>query len=210
MRGKRSPWKAAGAFALIMIAGCGTGRQAPSSVVATASNPIATTTAPTTRDKYESARYCQQLESGAWVTNRLHSTTPCVPDPSHATGDEEVDRSHVIPRCFTCKLSDWTRAEQNKARQASAPSGYASSSVTASQSEWSGARRAGVIATCTSSWGGTQTLCDCVVNHVAQQIPAPQASSLSPDDARLEAAVGDCDDAGHKSGSSLGLGVTHR
>ena len=193
MRGKRFPWKAAGAFAIVLIAGCGTGTQAPSSIVATASNPIATTT----REEYESAHYCQQLLTGAWVTNGVHSTTPCVPDPPYASGDEEADRSHVIPRCFTCKLSDWKRAEQNKARQASAP-GYTSSSGTAHQSEWSPARRGEVIATCTSSWGGNQSLCDCVVHHVAQQIPAPEASSLSPDDARLEAAAGECDDAGQK------------
>jgi hypothetical protein len=198
MRGKRFPWKAAGALAVVIIAGCGTVAQAPSSIVTTASNRIATTTAPTTRDNYESDRYCQQLESGAWVTNRLYSTTPCVPDPSRATGDEEVDRSHVIPRCFTCKLSDWTRAEQNKARQASAPSGYTSSSVTAHQPEWSPARRSEVIATCTSSWGGNRTLCDCVVNHAAQQIPASEASSLSPDNARLEVAADECEDAGQK------------
>jgi hypothetical protein len=197
MRGKRFPWKAAGAFAIVMIAGCGA-TQAPSSIVATASKPIVTTTAPTTPDNYESARYCQQLLSGAWVTNSLHSTTPCVPDPSYASGDEEADRSHVIPRCFTCELSDWKRAEQKKARQAPAPPDYTPNAVTAPHSEWSPVRRGQVIATCTSSWGAKRTLCDCVVNHVAQQIPASEASSLSPNDARLEDAAGECDLDGQK------------
>lgn len=196
MRGKRFFWKAAGAFAIIMIAGCGAGTDAPSSVVATAPEPIATT-ASTTPDKYESARYCQQLMTGAWVTNSLHSTTPCVPDPSYATGDETVDRSHVIPRCFNCKLSDWTVAEQRKAQRASAQSDTASAATT-HQSDWSPERRGEVIDTCTSSWGADQTLCDCVVNHVAYQIPATAASSLSPDDARLESAAGECNEARKK------------
>lgn len=183
-----------------MIAGCGGGTQARSSIVATASKPIATTT----RDKYDSAKYCQELESGGWVTNSARSTTPCVPDPSYATGDEGVDRSHIIPRCFTCKLSAWTRAEQNRApeqnraRQASAPPGYNVSAVTGHHSDWSPQRRGQVIATCTSSWGGDQTLCDCVVNHMAYQIPAAAASSLSPDNARLDAAAVACDAATKK------------
>ena len=62
MRGKRFFWKATGAFAIIVIAGCGAETQAPSSVVATASKPVATTPAPTAPDKYESSRYCQQLD----------------------------------------------------------------------------------------------------------------------------------------------------
>ena len=198
MRRKRFPWKAAGAFAIVMIAGCGAGRQAPSSLVATASKPVETTTAPTMGDKYESAHYCQQLPNGAWVTNSLRSSTPCVPDPSYATGDEEADRSHVIPRCFTCKLSDWKRAEEKKARQASAAPDYTPNAVTAHHSGWSPMRRGQVIATCTSSWGGDQTLCDCVVNHVARHIPDSDASSLSPDDARLEDAAGECDLDGQK------------
>lgn len=187
MRGKRFPWKAAGAFAIVIIAGCGTGTPAPSSIVATASNPIATRTAPITREKYESAHYCQQLLSGVWVTNSLHSTTPCAPDPSYASGDEEADRSRVIPRCFTCKLSDWKRAEQNKARQASAPSGYTSSSGTPHQSEWSPARRGEVIATCTSSWGGNQTLCDCVSTMWRSRFPPPRrrGSRRTTRDSRL-------------------------
>ena len=198
MRGKRFFWKAAGVFAINMIAGCGAGTQAPSSVVARAAKPIATTPARTTPDKYESTRYCQQLMSGAWVTNSLHSTTPCVPDPSYATGDGAVDRSHVIPRCITCKLSDWTAAEQKKAQQATAPPPNTPSAATAHHSDWSPERRGQVIDTCTSSWGGDETLCDCVVNHVAYQIPATAASSLSPDDARLEAAAGECNEARKK------------
>jgi hypothetical protein len=193
MHGKQLFWKAAGAFAIIMIAGCGAGT--PSSVVATAPEAIATAPAPTTPDKYESARYCQQLMSGAWVTNSLHSTTRCVPDPSYATGDEAVDRSHVIPRCFTCKLSAWTAAEQAKAHQWSAPPRYPASAGTAHHSDWSPERRVQVIDTCTSSWGADETLCDCVVNHVAYQVPATAASSLSPDDARLEAAADECNEA---------------
>ena len=198
MREKRFPWKAGGAFAIIVIAGCGAGTQAPSSVVATASKPIAKATAPTAREKYESTRYCQQLESGAWVTNSLDSTIPCVPNPSYATGDDEADRSHVIPRCFTCKLSDWNATEQRKARQASVPPDDTSSAVAARNSDWSPMRRGQVIATCTTSWGGKQSLCDCVVNHMADQIPASEASSLSLNDARLETAAVECDVAEKK------------
>lgn len=198
MRGTRFPWKAGGAFAIIMIAGCGAGTQTPSPSIRAASDPVATPAAPTTRDTYQSARYCQQLPSGAWVTNSLHSTTSCVPDPSYATGDEEVDRSTAIPRCVTCKLSDWNSAEQKKARQASASPGYTLSDANARNSDWSPDHRSQVIATCTSSWGGDESLCDCVVNHIALEIPASQASSLSPDDARLDAAAGECDDTGKK------------
>lgn len=180
MRGRRSPWIAAGAFAILMIMGCGAGAGVRKASLA---------------NRIDSARYCQERENGAWVTNDSDfSTTPCVPDPSYATGNRIADGAGAIPRCFTCKLADWTRAEQRKALPP-APPDDTSSGDADSATEWSSGLRYQIVGTCTSSWGGSSTLCDCLVNHVALQIPASQASSLSPDDMGVQAAIRACDPA---------------
>jgi hypothetical protein len=89
----------------MMVAGCGTSTQVPGSVAATASNPTATAAAPSNRDNCESARYCQPLESGAWVTNMLHSTTPCACQ-THRTRSLGVvaGASRLGHRCLHLKL----------------------------------------------------------------------------------------------------------
>jgi hypothetical protein len=181
MRGRRSLWMAAGAVAVVLAAGCGADAGVRNASVA---------------DPTDSARYCQYDQNGTWVTNdRVLSTTPCVPDPAYASGNQVEDDSQVIPRCFTCKLSDWTRAETKKTLP-SAPSDDDSIKNVANPSEWPPGLRDQVVDTCTSSWSGSPALCDCVVNQVAQQIPASEASGLSPNDIRLQAAVSVCDPAG--------------
>jgi hypothetical protein len=197
----RSVWIAAGAGVILLVAGCGAGTPGPNTTVVTESNRIVATAAAqsaTTADKYDSAGYCQQLQTGDWVTNdSADSTTACVPDPAYATGDRVADASQAIRRCFTCKLADWNRAEQRKARQAPALSDGATSADTTDPDGWSPQDRNQVFAACTSSLGVSTTLCECVVNSVVPQIPASEASSLSPHDARLQAAAIECDpDAG--------------
>jgi hypothetical protein len=118
-----------------------------------------------------------------------------VPNPAYATGNQVEDDSQVIPRCFTCKLSEWTRAEQKKALRL-APPDDSSTARAADPSEWSPELRDQVAYTCTSSWRGSPALCDCVVNEAAQQVPASEAASLSPSDTRLQAAASACDPAG--------------
>jgi hypothetical protein len=59
--------------------------------------PTTTTTAiagesGATSDTDASPSYCQRLNDGERVTNdSSSSTTPCVPDPSYVTGDEQAD-----------------------------------------------------------------------------------------------------------------------
>jgi hypothetical protein len=185
------------AFAIILIAGCGAGTRVASTTVATVSNWI-TTTSPsqsaTTADKYDSAHYCQQLQSGVWVTNdTADSTTPCVPDPRYATGDEEADASQAIPRCYTCTLSEWKRAEQRKARQAPEPSGGTPDAHAIDRDGWSSLDHEHVVETCASSWRESEGLCDCIANKVAQAMPAYEAAEVGAHDPRVQAAAEDCD-----------------
>jgi hypothetical protein len=201
MRGKRFAWIAIGAFAVIVLAWLGAGTLARTPTVGSASSPTASTktsdtaTAP---DKYDTARYCQRLDNGTWVTNvSAYSTTRCVPEPSYATGDEAADGSQAIPRCFTCKLSDWKRAEQKRAEQATAQPTNTSNGATADPSAWSPALRDQVVGTCTTGWGGNPTVCGCVVTQLARQVPAYEASWLSSTDPRVQAAASACDPAGN-------------
>lgn len=176
------------------LAGCGTtapidsaGSPSPASAPATA------TSAP--RDKTVSASYCQRLANGDWVTNdSAYSTTPCVPDPSHASGDESADASRSIPRCFTCKLSDWKRAERLAAErngQSSAASEEANNTNGATNlGSWSSGLRQSFVGECAANVG--RALCECLANHLARQIPASQTESLSGDDPRVQADVKTC------------------
>src|SRR5689334_5568491 len=100
MRGKRGAMIALG-VAVAAIAGCGGGARI---VTVTQANPSArtppatTSTSATTPDDHASNRYCQRLDNGRWVTNDgPYSTTPCVPAPSNATGDEQRDGSLALP-----------------------------------------------------------------------------------------------------------------
>lgn len=197
MRGKRFPRAAMAAFAIILIAGCGAGTRVATTTVATVSN-WTTTTSPsqsaTTVDKYDSARYCQQLQSGVWVTNdTADSTTPCVPDPRYATGDEPADASQAIPRCFTCTLSEWKSAEQSKARQAPGLSDGTAAGDGVDPDGWSSLDHEHVVDSCASRWRYSEGLCDCIANKVAEEIPAYESAEIAADDPRVRAAAGDCD-----------------
>ena len=198
MRGKRLLRIATIAVTIGTVAGCGGAAVVgPETVPVSWSPPTTTTPDPTT-----SARYCQRLDDGRWVTNdSAYSTTPCVPDPSNATGDEQADGSQAIPRCFTCKLSEWDRAEWRKARQAPpGPSDGTTSADTAYPNGWSPQAQAQVFASCTSGWGDNRAQCCCVVDSVVQvqQIPADDAPSLSSYDPEIQAAASDCDSAGEE------------
>lgn len=202
MRGRRFLWIAAGALAILLIGGYGAGTLVPNPTVASGSNGIATTAtfeSTTMVDEFYSARYCQRVQSGAWVTNdSAYSTTPCVPDPSYATGDQVADGSQAIPRCFTCKLSDWEHAEKRKARHAQGPSDGTTNADITDPDGWSPPARDQVLGVCTSGLSGSRTLCDCVANLVVQQIPAYEASWLSSDSPTLQAAAHECDPSGQE------------
>lgn len=196
MRRKWFRGVATGALTVVAIAACGAGTLTHRASIAPASRSATTITSdrsPTT--KYESRRYCQLLANGKWVTNNTaYSATPCVPDPSYATGDEALDGSRVIPRCVSCKLSDWKRAEARMAT--SAPGGDNITIPDAGDpSEWSVSARTKIIGACTTRWGDNPSVCRCVVNRVAQQIPAYEAGDLSPEDTGVRAAAIACGEA---------------
>jgi hypothetical protein len=143
-----------------------------------------------TSDPTLSVGYCQLLDDGQWVTNdSASSTTPCVPDPSYATGDEQADASVAVPRCYTCKLSDWTRAET----QAAVRAGHASATSTVAATGatgWSSDDHKGFMSECTAYLNGS--LCECLANHLAWRIPPDQAQGLSGEDPRVQEAVREC------------------
>src|ERR1700746_3805214 len=118
MRRNRLPWIIATVLPIIaLVAACGgTALVTPNVIVPSkTATPVAGENNATS-DMSASASYCQRLNDGEWVTNdSAFSTTPCVPDPSYATGDEQVDGSAALPRCLTCSLSDWERAEKRAA-----------------------------------------------------------------------------------------------
>lgn len=184
MRGKRLPGIAAIGLIMTVVAGCG----GTAVVLSRASSPAPVTTV---ADKTVSARYCQErVDDGDWVTNEAESTTPCVPDPSYATGDEQADASIAIPRCFSCKLSDWDRAEQRAAKRRQSPPMASHAATTATGSTgvdgWSSSVRQNFLSVCSGA------LCECLANHLQWQVPAAQAQTLSADDPRVQTAARDC------------------
>jgi hypothetical protein len=197
MRGRRLHRTAMGVFAIILIAGCGAATPVRRATVATVSSWIRTT-APsqsvTTADEYDSARYCQQLPSGSWVTNDSpDSTTPCVPDPAYATGDEQSDASQALPRCATCTLAEWERAERKKAQQATGLSGGSANTDTTDSGGWSAEERAQILDTCSSRWDAREDFCGCIVDDVAHSMSVYEASELAADDRIVRAAAAACD-----------------
>lgn len=190
MRGARHLRVAAIALSIGTVAGCG--GPAP---VGPAAVPAALSPATTAPDPTESAAYCQWLAGGKWVTNdSAYSTTPCVPDPSDATGDEQADASVGMPRCFGCKLSDWERAEQRAAQRLGLPShgpGVATAATAnASPDVWSRGARSSFISGCAENMVGVE--CGCLANQLERQVPADQAQSLAGDDPRVHAATQAC------------------
>jgi hypothetical protein len=178
-------------FTIGMVAGCGDAALVAGPATVPASpNPVTSST----QDPTDSASYCQQRPGdGKWVTNQADSDTPCVPDPAYATGNEAVDASKALPRCFNCTFSDWVRAEQRAADRlgsSSVASGVITTGNDATSAKWSATARGGFISACTE--GMTGSLCDCLANHLDWQVPSAQAQALTGQDPRVQAAVQDC------------------
>jgi hypothetical protein len=185
MRGKRLLRIAAIGLGIGAITGCGGAAFVGSSTLAISSMPPTTTTANPTA----SVRYCQRLPDGRWVTNdSAFSTTPCVPDPSYATGDEEADGSGVIPRCFGCSPSDWDRAETRAEQRSAGVDGAAAAST--SPSDLPTAADGTVAHACAQD--AEDGLCGCVTGQLAQQVPSDQMGALPADDPRVRAALQSC------------------
>jgi hypothetical protein len=190
MRGERHLRIAAIALSIGTVAGCGGAAPVGPATVPGFSSPSTTTPDPT-----DSAAYCQWVDGGKWVTNdSAYSTTPCVPDPSDATGEEQADASVAIPRCFSCKLSDWDRAERREAQRLglpSPPSGVAAAATAkTSPDPWSPGARSSFISGCAENMVGVE--CGCLADRLERQVPADQAQSLAGDDPRVHAATQSC------------------
>jgi hypothetical protein len=173
------------------LSGCGGAALTDPTLGAGSSIP-APTTAP---DPMAAVGYCQLLDDGRWVTNdSANSTTPCVPDPSYATGDERADASVALPRCYTCKPSDWNHAERRAAARtghASAPSTVATTPTDiADLNKWSTDVRRGFMTDCMTFLVGS--LCECLANHLEWRVPPDQAEGLSGEDPRVQVAARDC------------------
>lgn len=171
-----------------MVAGCGgAALVAGPAAVPSSLNPPPTSTP----DQTNSALYCQQRPGdGEWVTNQAGSATPCVPDPSYASGDREADASKAVPRCSSCTLSDWERAEQHAAnRLRSSSAGFdviTTGTGATSAANWSSGVRGSFISACAEDMAGA--VCDCLANHLDWQVPSAQAQALTGQDPRVKAA----------------------
>jgi hypothetical protein len=178
------------------VAGCG-----GTALVGTTLIPPTTTTTATpgqsnaTSDEYASARYCQRLNDGEWVTNvSAFSTTPCVPEPSYATGNEQADGYQAIPRCFTCTLSDWERAEKRAAvGNGSQPQVIDSDAAGADSPSSDGAPVAGESYFEMCAQNVNNGVCSCVANRIEQQVPQYQLAALTADDPRVQDAIETCE-----------------
>lgn len=185
---KRLRRLAAISLTIAVVSGCGGTAVISSMSDAGSSIP----TAINASDPTASVRYCQRLDDGQWVTNAsANSTTPCVPDPSYATGDEQADAFVAVPRCFTCKPSDWNRAERHAALRAGRASAASTVAATATATNnWSPDTRSSFISDCSAYVGGH--LCECLANHLEWQVPLNQAEGLSGDDPRVQVAAQEC------------------
>ncbi len=184
---KRLRWLAAISLTIGVISGCGGSGLTES--VSDAGSSIAA--AFSTPDPTASAGYCQLLDDGRWVTNdSANSTTPCVPDPSYATGDEQDDASIAVPRCYTCKLADWRRAEALAAVRTDQAPAASTASTAAGASKWSSGVHKSFVSDCSAYMDGSE--CECLANHLQWQVPTDQAQGLSGEDPRVQAAGRDC------------------
>jgi hypothetical protein len=165
------------------VAGCGGAAVVGSATVSPSLRPPITTTS----NPSASARYCQRLPNGQWVTNdSAYSTTPCVPDPAYATGDEQVDGSVAIPRCFACSLSDWDRAEKR------AEARIASVDTTAANTTTAGSLPEEIAGSFSQACDQNADECECVERQVAKQVSPNQMGALTADDPRVQAALQNC------------------
>ncbi|MBV9804323.1 MAG: hypothetical protein JO130_14075 [Solirubrobacterales bacterium] len=122
------------------------------------------------------------------------STTPCVPDPAYAVRYELAGEDIAVPRCSTCTLSDWESADR-RALQQTGQASPTSTVATAAPSapgvdKWSRGVRATFISNCAVYMTGS--LCQCLANHLAWQVPADQVQGLSGEDLRVQVAAKEC------------------
>lgn len=191
MRGKRLLKLAAIVPIIGGVGGCGgAALVGPTTFPASESPPTTTMSDPTA-----SAQYCQRLSDGKWVTNdSAFSTTPCVPEPSYATGNEEVDGTVALPRCSTCRMSDWNRAEARAEARNSGRSPTSQVDSAAAGNTSSGglpvAPGESVVEGCAQDVD--DGLCDCVTGQMAQEVSPGDMDALTSEDPRVQAAVRSC------------------
>lgn len=194
MRRKRLRGITAILLIITAVAGCGGTALVGTTLIPPTTTAIAGESSATS-DNYASARYCQRLDDGEWVTNdSAFSTTPCVPDPSYATGNEQADGSVAVPRCLTCSLSDWEsaeeRAEIRNGHQAQTPGTGTTAAESTGSSGLPAAAAGSFLEACAQNTDGG--FCGCVTSHIAQQVPRYQLSGLAADDPRVQAALESC------------------
>jgi hypothetical protein len=195
MRRKRLPWITATVLLIIaLVAGCGgTALVTPKMVVPTTTANSTPGESNATADTDDSASYCQLLSDGQWVTNdSAFSTTPCVPNPAYATGNEQADGYLAIPRCFTCNLSDWERAEERAARRNGSQIQPIGTDPPGADGTSSGLPVAGDSYFEMCAQNVDDGLCSCVANRIEQQVPQYQLAALTADDPRVQGAVESC------------------
>jgi hypothetical protein len=156
-----------------------------------------------------SADYCKRLPTGSWVTNN-QSQAPCVPNPVDATGNAKTDGSVPLPRCASCKLADWNRAERRATARATARAAAARHAAAAAKatltalsraeasgrggaSRWPAAVRETFVNACTVTSGGRVQYCECAADHLARTVSVSQLPHMELADRRLFAAVAACD-----------------
>jgi hypothetical protein len=124
------------------------------------------------------------------TNDSAYSTTPCVPDPSYATGDEKADGAVAIPRCFTCTLAEWERAEERAERRVGGTSGGATTvHESMSVDGWTAGQQDAFLTVCAEDGLGA---CECLAGQLAPRIPGYEAGDLSANDPRIQAAVQIC------------------
>lgn len=182
---RRKGLAAAGALGIV-LAGCG------GAVRLQASSPT-TLPAPTTSPvKVISSHYCRRQSTGIWVTDdTVQSTTRCVPDPSYATGDDAIDGSAPVPRCLTCSLADWKRAEKRAAEVLASPGTGTTTAEAAKPSQWPASVTDEYVYSCETT-GGQEASCQCIAGQLEQQVAPGNVAGLSAYDPRVEAAERSC------------------
>jgi hypothetical protein len=152
-----------------------------------------------------SADYCKRLPGGRWVTNNS-AEAPCVPNPADATGNANADGSVPLPRCASCKLSEWNQAElRAEARAAAAKQAAATeqASVAAatratasgkgSGSRWPADARTSFVNACTLTSGGRAQACGCIADHLSRTVSIEQLPHMELVDRRLYSAIAACE-----------------
>lgn len=195
MRKTRLSGLTAAILIITVVAGCGGTALVRAALIApTTTTPAVATESNVTADKYASAAYCQRLEDGQWVTNdSAFSTTPCVPDPSYATGNEQADGYLAVRRCITCSLSDWDRAEERaERRNGGQPQPTGTDTAGADSTSSSGLPVAGGSYFEMCAQNVDDGLCACVASRIEKQVPQYELAALTADDPRVQDAIQSC------------------